>query len=1177
MLTAGNGIGIPGTGPATAIATDVTALDATTTTGGIYIKGDTTVRQYQGQVTFAQNAGGDTMTATGPTTWSAFAPGDTIVVSGATGSANDADFIIASISGGTLTLAESGVVNPEPDPSVTVQDTLPVTASTSNGNIVIDLSSQGSMTLEGISTKPNGTVTLDAEGAIYNPNTVNAETATVTTGTLILTANQVGTSSNLLETSINFLQASPLSGGSLGALYLHNNTALTVSSATVAGNVSLFTIGNLALNAPVSLGTRNSGVTVTVTAQAGALSTTGNVSLSAGVLTIAAESIGAPTDVVQTNANSINATADYGGMYISNGSTAPLTLTAVSVGAQPNGVATNNIEIYSAGNIIIDPQANSTVGSKPVGIFNPGGALTLEAGETLSADGKSPTPFNPSTITSDVSSYLGQVTFARNAGGDTMTLPASGPTWTSLGFAPGDTISVSGAIAAANNSNFIIASISGDTLTLTASDVVQSENNDTNVLVNIVISYQGQVAFTQNPGGDTMTLPASGPTWTSLGFAPGDTISVSGAIAAANNSNFTIASISGDTLTLTTSDVVQSENNDTNVLVNGSYYDIDTYTLTDRNLGNTSVVSSSLQLVFNHVEVPVSVPQGRVTNSAPLELTLYTLQTAIANDTLHTPLTYSGSSIIIADLGTSLASPLQIPDSLDLETAGGAIIFINPNNAIEVTGSTNGVLNTITMNAGTTTPSGGGVSPTTAVAALCNLSTSGGNITVNAVGNITIGTVNAGNVGLISITSISGSVLNSNGTAFQMTGSIKVQSAPQPASPTQSTALAQLNATEAIANAAAANAEAAADQTTANALQAELNSINSAVTNDQQTYDSDDQANTTAGDIQQADQDTVNYDTQVANGLALASAIASEATAILGPIAEGLKIFADAEIAGAGPIVGPALYGTTASVADTLLNVSDFVNLAGATAGLASASEQYTLYNDSQTLAADSAAASAAQSALDTATAQWKADLDTRTAFMAAYNVAQQAATSEALVAREEEVTSAQAIAAVAATATPPPVNVTGPYSQTDQQGQAGSSNSGITVTSPITVAATTGSGAEVSFTVGTGGAIASVSATPTAPGSGYPKSATFDLQVTGGGGTGGVVEATTNPSGGVMSFTATPVTAGSGYSPTTLAATGLAGVTITSHSPLALTANITAPGPVNLTAATQVAAGNRR
>jgi hypothetical protein len=104
------------------------------------------------------------------------------------------------------------------------------------------------------------------------------------------------------------------------------------------------------------------------------------------------------------------------------------------------------------------------------------------------------------------------------------------------------------------------------------------------------------------------------------------------------------------------------------------------------------------------------------------------------------------------------------------------------------------------------------------------------------------------------------------------------------------------------------------------------------------------------------------------------------------------------------------------------------------------------------------------------------------------------------------------------------------------------------------------GSGAEVTFTVGSGGALQAITTTPAAGGAGYPANATFDLSVAGGGGTGGVVLATTNAQGQVISFAATPVQAGSGYSVTTGAATATIAAINTDGNGYAYIRNLSPP-----------------
>ena len=198
--------------------------------------------------------------------------------------------------------------------------------------------------------------------------------------TLVLTATDgIGTASSPLETSSPGTLTLTASAGD--GLFLDSNTALTVNSATAGnGDLSISAAGNLTLQGNVS------GPNVTLTATAGTLAATaGTLAATAGTLTITAEQIGSTADVIQTNATTLNATANYGGIYLSNNNSNPLTLTAAAVGTA-SGLTTNNIEIYSAGNIDLLPQTTTLTQlatSVPVAVFSPGGELTLFAGETL--------------------------------------------------------------------------------------------------------------------------------------------------------------------------------------------------------------------------------------------------------------------------------------------------------------------------------------------------------------------------------------------------------------------------------------------------------------------------------------------------------------------------------------------------------------------------------------------------------------------------------------------------------------------------------------------------------------------------------------------------------------------------------------------------------------------------
>ena len=121
--------------------------------------------------------------------------------------------------------------------------------------------------------------------------------------------------------------------------------ALTVNSATAGnGDLSISSTGNLTL-----LGNVSSNSNVTLTATDGTLTTNGSVSISADSLTITAEQIGSTNDVIQTSATTINATANYGGIYLSNNNSGNLTLSAAAVGPILSSGQTNNIDNLQQG------------------------------------------------------------------------------------------------------------------------------------------------------------------------------------------------------------------------------------------------------------------------------------------------------------------------------------------------------------------------------------------------------------------------------------------------------------------------------------------------------------------------------------------------------------------------------------------------------------------------------------------------------------------------------------------------------------------------------------------------------------------------------------------------------------------------------------------------------------
>ena len=140
-------------------------------------------------------------------------------------------------------------------------------------------------------------------------------------------------------------------------------------------------------------------------------------------------SLGSISGVLQTNTPSIHAIANNGGIYLSN-SNSTLNLTADSIGTD-SGDTANNVKIYSAGTINLTQESNATTqlaSSLPMGVFNPGGALTLVAGRTLSRDGQTASSGNYQTITSSATTAVGSAAISvyGELSGITVTNPGRG-------------------------------------------------------------------------------------------------------------------------------------------------------------------------------------------------------------------------------------------------------------------------------------------------------------------------------------------------------------------------------------------------------------------------------------------------------------------------------------------------------------------------------------------------------------------------------------------------------------------------------------------------------------------------------------------------------------------------------------------------------------------------------
>ena len=215
---------------------------------------------------------------------------DSIIVSGATETANDGTFTIASISNNTLTLQQSYVLDPETEANVTVGDGMiglttppdsgntasyPIylaktdsfTAATTNGNVFLSLGSSVDSTAVSVTAGGMGNVSLSSsanyltiENITANGNTVAGGTTVIggtvavamSGGALLEYPSNYGTSNQHpgIINAVGISLSSPLSIGSASSPLLTNATSLLMVSATATspseGDIYVDNTANLA-------------------------------------------------------------------------------------------------------------------------------------------------------------------------------------------------------------------------------------------------------------------------------------------------------------------------------------------------------------------------------------------------------------------------------------------------------------------------------------------------------------------------------------------------------------------------------------------------------------------------------------------------------------------------------------------------------------------------------------------------------------------------------------------------------------------------------------------------------------------------------------------------------------------------------------------------------------------
>jgi hypothetical protein len=1045
-LSAGTGIGTQ-TSP---INTEVTALDASTNTGNIEINQVaratarslatldlTTVNGAIASVALDDPGSGYPansmvllMVGGGGGTG---AEGTGGVVEAATDSGGHISSIISFVAanGGSTDVVAAGNGYSDTIGEATSRAFMLLSASTSNGNINVSSSGGAELILDGISTGSQGAARFTSDADIYNTtqvssaaafgNSASSTSATLSglsAGKLFLAATNggtIGTTSNPLNTSVTRVTAVDADG-----LFLSNNTSLTLSTVTIdgAGQVTVSTIvGDVSISTIGNL-TLNSaalgsvGSSVSLTATAGTLTTSG-----------IGGSIGA--DTVNISAEQIGSPNDV------------IETSSISINATADYGGVHIRNLRGAPLMLTAGAVGPTINGAPtnnIDISSQGLIVLVPLPSTLPGAGTTPIAlYSPGgAVTLDAGTYIASTSdiVSGLSIGNSLT---PGMAVSGAGIPPGDTIQ----------------QVIGPHEIILSEPATATESNVTLTFAP-VINAMGTVAGTTVSGLPSTSGLTSGMAVSGQGIPPDDTIAqVNGdgeiTLSVAGTSSggpvaLTFYSAQTTTDTGTTTGPAQTP-----------YFDVYAGTLSIQGTPITSSASlltgnlyGPLVTQTNTAEVLVFAPIA-LTNAGPLEVT----PSMLANGG-----TYTGSSITIGDLGDL---PQAIAGNLVLESTG-AIVFLKTTNSISVEPGF-----TVTIEAG-------------GVAALGNITTANGDVTIVASGNVGVGTVNAG-TGTVLIAS-SGTIFNSNGGTLSIqAGQTNLAQAqiqvvgqgPNPAPSTPNLAQLELQAAQAFATADAASAQAAADQTTADAFQAELNAIETTVSADELTYQNDVTATNAANSLVNADQNTANHDSQKINNLSYAAAIFSTVSASVGLLADGTVAVGD-DLGAEGEET------ETAGEAFVLMGdgiglLADLANIVSAGLYVASAQEAFALYNDSNTLSKDSGTAATDQSAQDVAYARLLADQDEVTAVAAAYGVAAQDAGSEAIIAAQDQAVaqadsalvlaasetssvqaSGQTVAASVANATAAPLTVNGGPLTITGEAPTGSNMTNLTVSTPITL-----------------------------------------------------------------------------------------------------------------------------
>lgn len=645
------------------------------------------------------------------------------------------------------------------------------------------VSSTGNVSLTGA----NGSITEAATNA--GADVTGATVALTTTGS----GNQIGT-------------VAPVGGLSTP---LQVNATTLLNASTADGFISL---KNTSGNMP--LGMLNAGAALIELTAVGAI-TDGNNGAGSPNLTAAdgavltttgsSSAIGTSSDPIRTSIGALTATANDGGVYISDSNGPGLFINSVLAnekGQVPFIDGSNNIVVFDPLASPSDSPTNPHAGTKDVSITAKGPILlnTVNATRNVTITSTGGGILDMTTAANNIlaqsenlvsegtANFLGTVTFAQNSAGDTLT--RSSGSWVTDGFQAGQEVIVHGAQTAGNDAAYTIQSVSSTVLVLNVVNTVTAET-DAGVTVE-----NGTIGLAENPVESTVeTFSAS---TTSGGvFLKQGIVSTAVSVVAGGSGDVSVASIAQSlgiqTITaggdVTVNNSVGSLLDDNNALTKISGQNVDltgttgigtaadplqtsttgtlSGTATKGLMGSTPAAAVYINNTDNPSSVAASTDDGGVTINFTGGDLLFDAATHVLSETGTPVVSFATASGDVHIGALSAASSISAAGAIALDSGGvinGDAVTLTAGTGIGVSGNPIDT-NVNSLSATTTT---GDVFIQQQKAFSVSASTTSGDVDVrNTAGNMTLGLISAS--GAVTLRS-GGAILDGNGGDVNVTG-----------------------------------------------------------------------------------------------------------------------------------------------------------------------------------------------------------------------------------------------------------------------------------------------------------------------------------------------------------------------------------------------------------------------